>query len=248
MVICVDLDKTLLTSDKSISLFTKTVLDKCKTLGHKIVINTARSFQRTIDYFKEIEADYMICNAGADIYDKDLKRIYEKYIDEKTTYLIVKEARSFCDVLSVQTEKDWFTTNILSKNLLLKKTEKLEDYYLKSYKILLYKGDEEKSIKLSLKYNLNYSRYENGGWARITPTDCSKLNGLKIVLDNMKMTLNDVIGFGDDIGDWDFVNESAIGVIMENGLESLKEKAKYLCDSNDNDGIAKFLINYFMID
>lgn len=248
MIICVDLDSTLLTSDKKITSVTKDVLNKCKSLGHRIIINTARSFQRTLKYFKEIEADYMICNAGADIYNKGLKRIYEDFIDEESTYSIVKDAMTFSEVVSVQTENDWYTTNILDENLLLKKTNNLQDFYLKSYKILLYKGDEYKSISLSNKYKLNYSRYENGFWARISPLECSKLNGLKIVLKELGMTLNEVISFGDDVGDWDFVEASFIGVIMSNGLEILKDKARYVCDSNDNDGIAKFLINYFMID
>ena len=32
------------------------------------------------------------------------------------------------------------------------------------------------------------------------------------------------------------------GVVMKNGEEDLKKDAKYLTDSNDNDGVYKFLV------
>ena len=34
------------------------------------------------------------------------------------------------------------------------------------------------------------------------------------------------------------IEEAGIGVVMENGIESLKKKADYITKSNDEDGVA----------
>ena len=54
MIICVDLDSTLLKNDLSISDYTLDILNKCQELGHLIVIDTARNYDRTIKIAKLI--------------------------------------------------------------------------------------------------------------------------------------------------------------------------------------------------
>ena len=63
-LIVLDLDDTLLRGDKTISDYTKSVLKRCQELGNKIVISTARSYIRTVDFAKQINADYICAFNG----------------------------------------------------------------------------------------------------------------------------------------------------------------------------------------
>ena len=60
--------------------------------------------------------------------------------------------------------------------------------------------------------------------------------------------INDVICFGDDIGDLNMILEAGVGVLLSNAKEDLKERVKYITKyDNDHDGVARFLIDYFNI-
>ena len=59
-------------------------------------------------------------------------------------------------------------------------------------------------------------------------------------------SLEDVLAFGDDIGDLDMLNEAGVGVLMKNAKPHLHDKVKIISSySNDESGVAKFLIEYF---
>ena len=53
-LICLDLDGTLLTDDKTISPYTKKVLNELKTKGHEIMISTGRPYRASQPYYTEL--------------------------------------------------------------------------------------------------------------------------------------------------------------------------------------------------
>lgn len=59
--------------------------------------------------------------------------------------------------------------------------------------------------------------------------------------------LTQMIAFGDDTSDIDMIKLVGNGVAMGNSSPSLKEIADYITDTNDNDGIASWLIKYFKL-
>ena len=65
--IVVDLDKTLLHTDKTISSYTIDVLRQCRKYDIKIMIATARPLRDTIRYYETIPFDAMTVSNGARI-------------------------------------------------------------------------------------------------------------------------------------------------------------------------------------
>ena len=55
-----------------------------------------------------------------------------------------------------------------------------------------------------------------------------------------------VAAFGDDINDLEMVRNCGIGVAVGNAIETVKAAAKYICDINNNDGVAKWLEEYIL--
>ncbi len=55
--------------------------------------------------------------------------------------------------------------------------------------------------------------------------------------------LKDVIAFGDNFNDMQLIETAGIGVAMGNAVQPLKDIADIIADTNDNDGLAKILID-----
>lgn len=70
-ILSIDLDGTLLTDDKKISSYTLEVLKKCQKRGCKILINTSRSYIRTLEISEMLNADYTSCFNGNYVFSKD---------------------------------------------------------------------------------------------------------------------------------------------------------------------------------
>lgn len=69
----------------------------------------------------------------------------------------------------------------------------------------------------------------------------NKLETLKKLCLKLDIDINEVIFFGDGGNDLSIISNVGLGVAMENALEEVKNKAKKITLSNDEDGIAYFL-------
>ena len=75
----------------------------------------------------------------------------------------------------------------------------------------------------------------------------SKTYGLKKILELHGLGFENLCTFGDADNDYDMTENSGIGVVMANGSEKTKSVADFITDDNNNDGIAKFLEKYIII-
>ena len=55
------------------------------------------------------------------------------------------------------------------------------------------------------------------------------------------ISLDEMIFFGDGLNDLEVMAEVGLGVAMGNALEEIKDKSKEVTESNNEDGIVKFL-------
>lgn len=80
-------------------------------------------------------------------------------------------------------------------------------------------------------------------WLALNPKGINKLETLKGLCQKMNVNINKVIFFGDGANDLSIISQVGLGIAMENALDEVKEQAKEITLSNDNDGIAYFLDN-----
>lgn len=243
-VIVLDLDGTLLNSNQIISNFNKTIIKKCKEIGCKIVINTSRNYNRSISYKKEINADYLICFNGNVIVKDNI--IYENKINKERFNKITKFLNS---------NNFSFTIEYFNKSYRNFKNDKFQfetefindlDMISKDcIKILIKSSKEEMNyIKEKLcNLDLNFSYDNINNLLRINASGNNKWEALKKILKSEEK----LISFGDDSNDLEILNHSFIGIKMSNSDKSLEE-ISFTTDSNDNDGVGKFLSNYFNFD
>ena len=88
------------------------MLKKCKQQGHKIVINSARSYIRSIDIAKLIDADYINCFYGNLVLDNKGNTIFSRALDKKNTSKLIKDFQSIYNgFLDVETIDGGYTNS-----------------------------------------------------------------------------------------------------------------------------------------
>ncbi|MDR1219408.1 MAG: HAD family hydrolase [Treponema sp.] len=58
---------------------------------------------------------------------------------------------------------------------------------------------------------------------------------------NENIELSEIAAFGDDYIDIEMIKKCGTGVAMGNGMKELKEIAKYICESNNESGVGRWL-------
>ena len=238
-----DLDDTLLNNNKEVTDYTLKGINILKNNDFIIVINTARSFSATLDVANIIKPDYLICNAGAVIYDKDYNLIFKKTISIQDTNEIIDLIKSSNDVknFSIQTIKTLYTKDFkyTQNNPIATYNDFINKLDEESVKILIASYDYKKWESVALKYNYEIERYFNGIWCRISPSNkyLGNLSLFKLLNDNNPL---DYV-FGDDSGDILMIKNAYKGVLMKNSkLTHLDLNISSY--TNEEDGVIKFML------
>lgn len=81
----------------------------------------------------------------------------------------------------------------------------------------------------------------------ISPRECTKRAGIKAVLDALGQDHGTVYGIGDASNDIALMEAVDVGIAMGNAPDFLKEKADYVTDSFDHDGVVTALEHFGLI-
>ena len=77
--------------------------------------------------------------------------------------------------------------------------------------------------------------------------NATKLNALKTLCSNWGLGLKNAAAFGDDYNDIEMLKECGLGIAVGNAIKEVKEAADAVAQTNDNDGVAKYIENYLLI-
>ena len=249
-LIVLDLDDTLLHSDKSISEYSKSILKKCQELGCKIVINTARSYIRTINFAEQINADFICSFNGNFVCDREDNIIYYNPISNEVSKNVIEELSKYTSHIVNEGLYGSFCTDKRDVDFVDSKFASINFVKnLQSCKLILRCQEGEYSSIKSLveKYNLSITFSREKNTARILPMGTDKWNGIQHIEQNLKEGYK-VIAFGDDITDLETLVNADIGVRMKNSITKIIENVNFSTSSNDDDGVAKFLCHYFNLE
>ena len=83
--------------------------------------------------------------------------------------------------------------------------------------------------------------FSGEGWYRFADKNADKWHGVKALAVNLGLKFADIAAFGDDHNDVEMLRNCGIGVAVANAIDEVKATADYVCDANDNDGVAKWL-------
>ena len=243
-----DLDGTLLNSKKNVSDYTVSILERAKKAKAKIVIATARSKISSQRIAALIRPDYMILNGGALILDDQNKILYENFISAEAAEKLIGIAAkdSNFGFITVETRSGYYVNyrepawhpDYLHGTY----CDFSEPFREPAYKVTVEIHDEKTAEAIAKEFPLlKMMRFFEQNWYGIYAQGTGKLNALEKIAEIEKIPLDRVTSFGDDINDLEMIKHCGTGIAMSNAAQEVKNAAKFICESNNDDGVAKWI-------
>jgi Cof subfamily protein (haloacid dehalogenase superfamily) len=240
--IVVDLDRTLLRTDKTLSSYTVKVLKECKNCGIKIIVATARPLRTTKEYRDLIGFDGMVVSNGARIIHRDQQTDYG--ISPQSAVRLLGGLMKYPQLRITLETGDCAYSNHPVEDYETIRTDDLEGVFQKegALKILVHldSADTLSMVKNELSDDLYYT-VAHGYLMQIMDKTATKWNGVKAMLDICGCSARDTAYFGDDQDDVEPIKMCGLGIAVVNGIDAVKNAADFIADSNDADGVAKFI-------
>lgn len=244
-----DLDDTLLNNQRQVSDYTLLVLRQLQQLEHRIVINTARSLDYSQAIFDRIRPDYAVVNGGALIVDRHGQALFRAQIDHKTTLAVLQALLEVTDNFSVQTEDALYSNNGSYTGQNARAFDFARDEFpFPALKIVASIEDDVRAESLARQFGLEYTTYLSGIFRRYNHPSATKALGNRNLVALTGGSMDDVLAFGDDLGDMEMLQQAGIGVLMKNAAPALHDCGCRISRyTNDEDGVARFLVDFFSL-
>jgi len=239
-MIVTDLDSTLLRTDKSISDYTAGVLNRCRKHGIKVVFATARYLRLVKDFTVKIPVDAVIAINGAIIYVGG-EIVIEHTIPENTKHRIIRDLNTAGIKIAAE------AANVVYTNRHTPDDDRIiwdfaNEVPIAIHRISIRHNDTEQVIRIAKKYD-DLCVYSNSGETLldIGPAEADKSKGVYELSKLFGIPMSEIAAFGDDFNDIEMLKECGIGVAVANACAEAKTAADYVCGSNDEDGVARWL-------
>ena len=266
-LIVMDMDGTLLNSQKKISSKTKETLLKAEEKGDLLVLASGRGKSHLLEYAKELKMDlyngYLIEANGSRIYDvlkeesETICVMSKEEADEIVTYLrkqypdfeivIMTNEVAYINTPISGEEKGKYNRHTIHclKNRAVKNFDRVFEIPQNSFtKVCIYK-DEEKILPVLKDIETHFSKRFWAGrvtpfWVEITPAMLNKGNALEILMKKLNIEKENVYVFGDGENDLSML---AVGhsIAMQNAFKHVQDACEFVTLSNEEDGIAHFI-------
>ncbi|MBZ9622010.1 Cof-type HAD-IIB family hydrolase [Clostridium sp. FP2] len=264
-LLAIDMDGTLLNSNKVISKGNKAAIKKAIEKGVKVVITSGRGLNGLDKFLDEVhlrgENEYLIANNGGTIYrTSDFECINYKGL--KGRDLVKAHALSmefglnmiaYTHEGSIASEENEFTrfeteyvgtpVKILNFNRDVNDEDEITKILFSQTEELL----EKKMLELPKEFYSEYNVVKTMPIVlEVMDKDCNKGYGVKVLGDMLGIKKEEIICIGDEANDIEMITYAGLGIAMGNAIEELKDVAEYVTLDNDNDGVAKAIERFIL--
>lgn len=265
-LIALDMDGTLLTTDKRVSEKTKTAIKAAEAKGVKIVLASGRPLSGISKFLEELdllkEDDYVLSFNGGLVQNTKTEEIVSKVslkgTDLKYLYEISKKLNVNIHAFSAKegliapkiSQYTEYEAEINGIDINIKDFNEVEDDedIIKVMMIdpqeILDPAIEKLPSEVYEKYNVFKS---SPFFLEFTHKEVDKGLGLHKLGDHLGIKREEIIACGDAANDLSMVKYAGLGVAMGNAIPEVKEVAEFITATNDEDGIAlvieKFVLN-----
>lgn len=267
LIVC-DLDGSLLNHEGDVAALSKRVLRHLESLGHKVIIATGRPYSGTINIYHDLGiGNPLITDNGGSIHhpkDQDFE-VIQYFIPKDVTHKLFKATKDYLnsafysDSHTVYAYKydprlRMFFSSLDKREVIDKPFDEFETeatgiiYLVKTEHI----GDFETYMDTTCHDILSYRMWgvdKKHAVYEIYLKHISKASAIDYVRNWFGIQKEHVIAFGDGVNDLEMLSYANPGVAMKNAMAETKEKADIILDkTNDEHGIAYYLIDYFKLD
>lgn len=264
-LIALDLDGTTLNNDSKLSELTIKTLKKLQNLGHLVCIATGRPYHASVQYYLELGlTSPIITDNGGNIREPH-NSSFSTVIDG----IPVRDAHKLFGFSKPYLESAFYSFGDLVYSY--KYLDRLHNIFMGSQNAKVIHGDflDFNHAPTGMIYLINASfktDFENFLKTELIDTcqfrvwgadtkhviyeiykkGSSKLSAINWVANHYQIKKENIIAFGDGLNDIEMISGVHLGIAMPNGTMEVKNVSKEIAAfDNDQDGVAKYLINYF---
>lgn len=261
-LLAIDMDGTLLNSNREVSKENKDAIKNAIEKGVKVVITSGRSLKGLEKFLEEMnlrgENEYLIANNGGTIYKTDdfecinykglsNEDLIESYkLSLNTGLQMMAYTHNDC-VAPEENEFTRFEKEFVGTEVKIIDCDLVKDDITK----ILFAQKEENLEKIIKEMPKEY--YDKYHVVKTMPTvlevmnkECNKGYGVKKLADHLGINRDEIICIGDQANDVEMIEYAGLGVAMGNAIEEVKSIANYVTDSNDNNGVAKVIEKFIL--
>ncbi len=262
-LIALDLDGTVLTSDVSILPSTVEAVAYARSRGVKVIVCTGRIVGEAAVFSRELGASSLLISAGgAAISDvknaRNVKewampwdigaRVVEAVQNRPVTVMIYVGDRLYLnpysdEILSNTKRTEGFWS---SKVVLPDVAGTIREHRFPVSKVFA-RGETEHLAaalqEIGQLDGIHITRSAENNF-EIMPKGVNKGRALRELAHVMGISMDEIMAVGDSDNDTDMLRCVGMPVVMANGDDAVKQLAKYITDTNDNDGVAKAIYKF----
>lgn len=265
-LIAIDLDGTLLTSDKKIHDEDKEYLSRLIDNGIKVVVSTGRDFFSAREFFDKEDRILYNTLSGNAIFDSFGNEIYSNHLSYETVkklstygidnfiahvngykdgYNTIMLRRPECETLKKYISRYHFPVNFKEK--LSQDEEYFSVIFVGSLEYVTEIMNKIKNDISDLKFYIMPATTVDVYMLEIVHANISKFSALERIFKKYSISPEEVMAFGDEENDIEMLRSVGHGYIMKNARDSLKRGFNVTEFDNDNRGVVRTIESWGLI-
>ncbi|MGL5692642.1 MAG: sugar-phosphatase [Peptostreptococcaceae bacterium] len=266
-LIALDIDGTLLNTDKKITNEVFTSIQEAKTQGAKVVLSTGRPLPGVTPLLEELnltnDGDYVICFNGAVVQEvktkkvlcnlemnvEDFNLIYNEIYKKHDTFIHINTPTNLITPNKTPGQYTELEARLNQIPIEYRPLDEIDDS-IKFCKIMII--DDSEKLETIIK-SIPKDFYDKYTIVRSAPffleflnKDANKGNALRELCNNIDIPIEKSIAVGDEENDQHMIKYAGLGVAMGNARDSIKDIADYITTTNNEHGVAN-VINKFIL-
>ncbi len=251
-LVLIDSDGTLRKDNGNVSLYSKLEIFKNRKCGNYVILATGRPRYHSIlvskrNFFYPI----VVSSHGAEIYNYETKEVlYGVYLDKEICKLLIEFANKEDIRIAIAIKNlEYVNKKPINKNqVLFSKFEDIENSdYIQSCMFI----DSLEKINIARdflkKSNIKETDFyeEKDGrvafWISVSNENATKGNALKFLEEYLDINHKDTYAIGNGYNDISMIKAAYHGLVVANAYSYVRKHSDMVIDSNNKDGIRKFL-------
>lgn len=266
-LIALDLDDTLLNSEREITQDNVDALNECVKKGIYVVLCSGRAEDAILPFIKRLGIGneeygrYLIAINGCSVFDLHTnEQIFCQKVESdilvKTNEIAeewgLKSEVYTPDTIYYEEETKWTKLDVDLCGLKGKVVSNYKEFIKQGFTKMLVPGEPEILLKLQDKLRKEFGERaviftSKPYFLEILPPNCGKGEAILYLAKKIGLPADTIMAFGDSMNDESMIRLCKYGVCMKNGLEAIKTISDYVTEfDNNNGGIAHFLRTYVL--
>lgn len=255
-VICCDIDGTLVRDDKSLSEENIKWIHKAVTEnGVHFTLVSGRPVNGVLPFYKRMGITGPVsCFNGGTLVDENGKIVDDHRMGKDLALELLSIGESYKVDIVIFDGMKWYLKTRDCYCYAMKRKVYESDCGTGDLRTLLGQFETNKMIFLSpdkeildlacssVKEKIDPSRYtlyRSGDFVEIMPSGYDKSSAIDALAKLFDVSLSQIMALGDDFNDVTMLKRAGCSVAMGNAVPEAKQAAKFITDTNNNDGVAK---------